>query len=245
MEPSPFAGVRRRRQFPNCTTSPRPAAELRRAEASWHSRTSSSRSSTRTGSDRGLPSGRSPSAQMARMTSTRTAKPRTSSHAQNGRPARTVSPPRGHGCSAGTGDGERSRRRWHWHGSSRRPAASQPRLAAHQTDRDGIASASVTIRSAARLRNMRAVAGTWPDRPLVSILMPTYEPNARYLRAAIELGRGAGVRALGAVRRRRRVARRHGGEDVATFGAIRASGSSHRPSTGHRGVARSRGDGDR
>ena len=39
--------------------------------------------------------------------------------------------------------------------------------------------------SAARLREMRAVAGTW-DRPLVSILMPTYEPNARFLRAAID-----------------------------------------------------------
>ena len=39
--------------------------------------------------------------------------------------------------------------------------------------------------SAARLREMRAVADTW-ERPLVSILMPTYEPNARFLRAAID-----------------------------------------------------------
>jgi glycosyltransferase involved in cell wall biosynthesis len=38
----------------------------------------------------------------------------------------------------------------------------------------------------ARLRTMRERARAWPDRPLVSILLPTYEPNAAYLRAAIE-----------------------------------------------------------
>ena len=39
---------------------------------------------------------------------------------------------------------------------------------------------------AARLRTMRDRSRAWPDRPLVSILLPTYEPDAAYLRAAIE-----------------------------------------------------------
>ncbi|HVC03748.1 MAG TPA: glycosyltransferase [Candidatus Acidoferrales bacterium] len=39
---------------------------------------------------------------------------------------------------------------------------------------------------AARLRNMRDRSRAWPDRPLISILLPTYEPDAAYLRAAIE-----------------------------------------------------------
>jgi O-antigen biosynthesis protein len=39
---------------------------------------------------------------------------------------------------------------------------------------------------AARLRIMRERSRAWPDRPLVSVLLPTYEPDAAYLRAAIE-----------------------------------------------------------
>jgi GT2 family glycosyltransferase len=38
----------------------------------------------------------------------------------------------------------------------------------------------------ARLRTMRERSRAWSDRPLVSILLPTYEPQADYLRAAIE-----------------------------------------------------------
>ena len=39
---------------------------------------------------------------------------------------------------------------------------------------------------AARLRIMRDRSRAWPDRPLISVLLPTYEPDAAYLRAAIE-----------------------------------------------------------
>jgi GT2 family glycosyltransferase len=39
---------------------------------------------------------------------------------------------------------------------------------------------------AARLRIMRERSRAWTDRPLVSVLLPTYEPDAAYLRAAIE-----------------------------------------------------------
>jgi O-antigen biosynthesis protein len=39
---------------------------------------------------------------------------------------------------------------------------------------------------AARLRIMRARSRAWQDRPLISVLLPTYEPDAAYLRAAIE-----------------------------------------------------------
>jgi GT2 family glycosyltransferase len=39
---------------------------------------------------------------------------------------------------------------------------------------------------AARLRIMRARSRAWPDRPLISILLPTYAPDPAYLRAAIE-----------------------------------------------------------
>jgi GT2 family glycosyltransferase len=38
----------------------------------------------------------------------------------------------------------------------------------------------------ARLRTMRNRSRAWPDRPLVSILLPTYEPDAAFLRAAID-----------------------------------------------------------
>jgi GT2 family glycosyltransferase len=38
----------------------------------------------------------------------------------------------------------------------------------------------------ARLRRMRELSRSWTDAPLVSVLMPTYEPNEGFLRAAVE-----------------------------------------------------------
>jgi O-antigen biosynthesis protein len=38
----------------------------------------------------------------------------------------------------------------------------------------------------ARLQRMRELSRSWPDRPLVSILMPTYDADPDFLRAAIE-----------------------------------------------------------
>jgi GT2 family glycosyltransferase len=40
--------------------------------------------------------------------------------------------------------------------------------------------------SAARLRSMREHARSWKDAPLVSVLIPTYNPSDRFLRAAID-----------------------------------------------------------